>query len=328
MKAWQVTELGRPDQILHLGEMATPVAGTNQIVVKVRACSLGFPDVLMCRGEYQVKPAFPFVPGAELCGEVVDANGHPRFALGDRVLGLASGFLGGLAEHATMDATLAFPAPKQLEDAEAASLFSAYQTGWFGLHRRAALQPGETLVVHAAAGGVGTAAVQLGLAAGARVVAIVRGEHKADLARRLGADLVIDRTVTPVAATVNEFTGGRGADVICDPVGGDSYLDSTKCIAFEGRIVLIGFAGGEIQTQRLNHPLIKNYSIVGLHLAMYTMREPALVRSVHDELSRLVASNEIRPQVGRRSPFESAADALQELADGRSTGRNVVVGAN
>jgi NADPH2:quinone reductase len=326
MKAWQVGELGRPDEVLRLAQVDDPVPAEGQVLVRVLGCALGFPDVLMCRGEYQQKPAFPFTPGAELCGEVLEANGQPGFAVGDRVLGLGYDFLGGLAEYANMNATLTFPAPPELDDAEGASLFSAFQTSWFGLHRRGNLQAGETLLVHAAAGGVGSA-VQLGRAAGATVIAVARGERKAEIARSLGADLVIDRETTSVIDAVNEFTGGRGADVIFDPVGGDSYRESTKCIAFEGRILIIGFAGGELQTQRLNHPLIKNYSIVGLHLAMYSTRRPELQRAAHDELSKLVASGAIRPHVGQQSPFGAAATALQELADGKSTGRNVVLGA-
>lgn len=330
MKAWQVTGVGQPSEVLRTVDIPDVIATGNQLVVRVLACALGFPDVLMCKGEYQVKPDPPFVPGSELCGEIVEmgrtVGGATGLAVGDRVIGLATGYIGALAERAVMDARLAFPAPPELTDAEAASLFSAFQTGWFGLHRRAAIQPGETLLVHAATGGVGMAAVQLGRAAGARVIAVSRGERKTAIAKTLGADLVIDREVTSVIDAVKEFTRGGGADVIFDPVGGDSYQESTKCVAFEGRILVIGFAGGQIQTQRLNHPLIKNYSIVGLHFGLYTERDPGLVRGVHDELSRLVATRAIKPHVGLLSSFDEAADALQGLANGASVGRSVVLG--
>ena len=330
MKAWQVTGVGEPDQVLRRVDIPEVTAAPGQLVVRVLANALGFPDVLMCRGEYQVRPDPPFVPGSELCGEIVHIDPAISATTGlaacDRVIGLAVGYIGALAERAVMDARLAFPAPPELTDAEASSLFSAYQTGWFALHRRAGIQPGETLLVHAATGGVGMAAVQLGRAAGARVIAVARGERKTAIALNLGADLVIDRSVTSVIDAVKEFTDGRGADVIFDPVGGDSYQESTKCVAFEGRILVIGFAGGHIQTQRLNHPLIKNYSIVGLHFGLYTERDPGLVRGVHDELSRLVASGAIKPHVGLLSPFDQAAEALQGLANGASAGRSVVLG--
>ncbi|MGC5411997.1 zinc-binding dehydrogenase, partial [Streptomyces sp. DT225] len=151
-------------------------------------------------------------------------------------------------------------APDSLDDAEAAALHIGYQTGWFGLHRRARLQAGETLLVHAAAGGVGSAAVQLGKAAGATVIGVVGGPEKAKTAVALGCDLVIDRRTEDIVAAVKEFTGGRGADVVYDPVGGDAYAKSVKCIAFEGRIVVVGFASGTIPSPALNHPLVKNYS--------------------------------------------------------------------
>ena len=176
---------------------------------------------------------------------------------------------GALAEYALMEAT-ALPAPAVARRRRGRRfLLIGYQTGWFGLHRRAKLQPGETLLVHAAAGGVGSAAVQLGKAAGARVIAVVGGPAKAEAARALGADVVVDRRSEDFVAAVKEATGGRGADVVYDPVGGEAYQGSTKCVAFEGRIVVVGFAGGTIPAPALNHALVKNYSILGLHWGLY-----------------------------------------------------------
>jgi NADPH2:quinone reductase len=200
----------------------------------------------------------------------------------------------------------------------------AYQTGWFGLYRRAGLRVGETLLVTAAAGGVGSAAVQLGKAAGARVVGVVGSATKAHVVRSLGADLVVDRSSEDVVAAVKNFTGGRGADVVYDPVGGDSYATAAKVIAFEGRIVLVGFAGGKVTEVTLNHALIKNYSIVGLHWGLYRSKDPKLVRRAHDELVRLVDAGGVRPLVSERLAFGEAAEGMTRLAKGETTGRVTV----
>ena len=322
MKAWRVTELGEPHHAMSLDEVPDPQPAAGQLLVRVLGAAANFPDVLMCRGLYQVKPPLPFTPGVELCGEVAALGpGSTGFAVGDRVIGSPVLPAGGFAELALMDTATTFPAPVGLDDAEAAAFFIGYQTGWFGLHRRAHLQPGETLLVHAAAGGVGSAAVQLGKAAGARIIGVVGGPEKAEVARRLGADVVVDRHSEDFVEVVKEVTGGRGADVVYDPVGGDTYQRSTKCIAFEGRILVVGFAGGEIQSAALNHALVKNYSIVGLHWGLYATKDPALVRVCHDELSKLAADGVVKPLVSERLPLEAVADGLQRLADGTTVGR-------
>ena len=194
MKAWQLSRYGEPEEVLELADRPRPVPGPGQLLVRVLAASANFPDVLMIRGGYQVKPPLPFVPGVELCGEVAEAGpGVTVFASGDRVLGGAALPDGGFAEYALMDAARAMPVPETLDDAEAAPFHVTYQTGWFGLHRSARLAAGETLLVHAAAGGVGSGAVQLGKAAGATVIGVTGGKEKAAIARELGADVVIDR---------------------------------------------------------------------------------------------------------------------------------------
>ncbi|MEU6238341.1 NADPH:quinone oxidoreductase family protein [Kitasatospora sp. NPDC047058] len=323
MRAWQVAELGEPREAMRLADdVARPVAGPAQLLVRVRAAAVNFPDALMVRGQYQVRPPLPFTPGVELCGEVVEG---PR--AGERVIGNPVLPGGAFAEYALLEAAAAFPAPEALDDAEAAALHIGYQTAWFALHRRAGLRPGETLLVHAAAGGVGSAAVQLGRAAGARVIAVVGGPGKAAVARALGADLVVDRTAEDFTAVVAEATGGRGADVVFDPVGGAAYAGSAKCVAFEGRIVVIGFASGEIPAPALGHALVKNYSILGLHWGLYNTRDPQAVRAAHEELTKLAEAGVVRPLVSDRLPLAGAAEAVQRVADGRSTGRVVVLGA-
>lgn len=322
MKGWQVAALGEPREVMSLVEVADPVAGPGQLVVRVLASPANFPDVLMCRGLYQVKPDLPFTPGVELCGEVLAVgDGVTRFAVGDRVLGSSVLPYGGFAELALMDQNLTFHAPRSLDDAEASALYIGYQTGWFALHRRTQILEGETLLVHAAAGGVGSAAIQLGKAAGAKVIGVVGGPAKAEVARALGADVVVDRHEQDFVDVVKAETGGRGADVVYDPVGGDTYARSTKCIAFEGRILIIGFAGGDIQSAALNHALIKNYSIIGLHWGMYNLYDPAAVLACHEDLTRMADAGDIKPLISERLSLADMGDGVARLGDGTTVGR-------
>ncbi|MFD9858750.1 NADPH:quinone oxidoreductase family protein [Streptomyces alboflavus] len=318
MRAWHVHRNGEPGEVMRLEEAERPVPGDGQVLLKVRAANINFPDALLCRGQYQITPPLPFTPGVEICGETED---------GRRVIANPALPHGGLAEYAVADAAALLPAPDALDDAEAAALHIGYQTGWFGLHRRAHLKEGETLLVHAAAGGVGSAAVQLGRAAGVRVIGVVGGPEKAEVARGLGCDLVIDRRADDIVGAVKEATGGRGADVVYDPVGGDAYAKSAKCVAFEGRILVVGFASGAIPTPALNHALVKNYSIVGLHWGLYNTKDPRAVLECHEHLTELAAKGAVKPLVSERLPLGRAAAAVQRVADGTTTGRVTVLPA-
>ncbi|OEV04919.1 alcohol dehydrogenase [Streptomyces nanshensis] len=331
MKAWRVHKNGEPREVMRLEDIPDPEPGAGEVLVRVRAAAVNFPDALLCRGEYQVKPPFPFTPGVELCGEVLavgeGAEGTPGGgapAAGDRVIAQPALPMGGFAERTLVSAASVRKAPEALDDAEAAALHIGYQTGWFGLHRRARLQPGETLLVHAAAGGVGSAAVQLGKAAGARVIGVVGGRSKAETARELGCDVVVDRREDDIVAAVKDATDGRGADVVYDPVGGDAYAKSVKCIAFEGRIVVVGFASGAVPTPGLNHALIKNYSVLGLHWGLYNTKDPAAVQACHEELTALAADGSVKPHISERLPLEEGASAVQRVFDGITTGRVVI----
>jgi len=317
MRAWRVHELGDPSQVMSLDEVDRPTPGEGQVLVKVRAAALNFPDVLMAMGMYQEKPPLPYTPGVELCGEIVET--------GQRVIGSPSGGPGAFAEYALMDADAAFPAPEGLSDEKAASLYLTYQTGYVGLHRRARLQEGEWLLVHAGAGGVGSAAIQLGKAAGARVIATAGGERKVEVCRDLGADHVVDYTTEDFVPIVKEVTGGHGADVVYDPVGGDVFDKSRKCIAFEGRLVVVGFTSGRIPEAPANHLLVKNYSVVGLHWGLYRKHDPAVFGAVHQELTRLVEAGAIDPLVSQALPLEQAPQALKALADRSTVGKVVLV---
>ncbi|WP_243061041.1 NADPH:quinone oxidoreductase family protein [Nocardioides sp. SR21] len=317
-----MNSLGEPARVMRLEEVADLEPGPGQVVVRVLGAPANFPDVLMCRGEYQVKPTPPFTPGVELCGEVVAVGAEvARHTVGDRVIGMTTLPYGAFAELAVLEEEAAFPAPPELDDAQAGSLFIGYQTGWFALHRRTSLRAGQTLLVHAAAGGVGSAAIQLGKAAGARVIAVTGGAAKAEVARALGADVVVDRHTQDFVDVVKQETGGRGADTIYDPVGGETFARSAKCIAFEGNILVIGFAGGTIQSAALNHALIKNYSIVGLHWGLYAQKDPALVRECHEALCDLARQGLIDPLVSERLGLGEVADGVQRLADGVTVGR-------
>lgn len=321
MRAWQVTAHGEPAEVMRLAEMPVPEPGPGEVLVRVRAVAVNFPDVLLARGEYQERPELPFVPGIELCGDVValgeGVSGGRGIAPGTRVVGSK---IGVLSEYAVLPAVAVRPAPGVLGDAEAASLTIAYQTAWFGLHHRARLAPGETLLVHAGAGGVGSAAVQLGKAAGARVVAVVGSEAKAQVATAAGADIVHLRDDDWVGAV----KAGGGADVVFDPVGGDAFEGSARCVRFEGRIVVVGFASGRLPRVRADLALVKNYGVLGLHWALYQNRRPDLVEEAHAELTRLAEAGVVRPVVADVVGFDDAPAAIQRLASGATTGRLVI----
>ncbi len=325
MRAWRVHELGEPLDVMRLDDVEPVSPGQGELAIEVAACALNFPDVLLCRGQYQVKPPLPFTPGLEASGRVVavgdDVSGVRE---GERVIVLPTSPRGALSTRVLARPDEVYPIPESIDDSDAAALPITYQTGWFGLHHRARLQKGETLLVHGGAGGIGSAAIQLGLAAGAVVIATAGGPGKADVCRRLGADVVIDYLTEDFVDVVREVTDGRGADVVFDPVGGDVFDRSRRCVAWEGRIVTVGFTSGRVPEAPVNHVLMKNYSVVGIHWGPYRDRTPNLVRQCHDELLRLYADGSIRPLVTAKPSFEHAPEALRLLADRTSCGKIVV----
>jgi NADPH2:quinone reductase len=324
MRAWRVHELGEPTDVLKLEDVPEPVPGPGEVRVDVAAASLNFPDVLMCRGEYQVKPSLPFTPGSEVAGTVSALGaGVDTVEPGQRVIAVPKFGNGGLAEQTLAAAGTVYPIPESMDWPAAAALHITYQTGHLALHRRAALQPGETLLVHAGAGGVGSAAIQLGRAAGARVFATAGSPEKVQVCRDLGAEVVVDYRAGDFVAAVKDATDGRGADVIYDPVGGDTFDRSRKCVAFEGRILVIGFTSGRIADAPTNHALVKNYSVVGVHWGLYNVMQPKLVRDIHDELVRLHAAGDIAPLVSSVLPLDDAATALARLATRGTWGKVV-----
>jgi NADPH2:quinone reductase len=329
VKAWVVRTNGAPESMSfeHVPDVETP---DGMLRIAVGAAAINFFDSLLVAGTYQQKPELPFIPGVEIAGTVVEGPDGSGFSPGDRVFAQlrTEGIRGGgYAETAFARPQETLPMPDSMSLEQAAAFFVNYQTGWFGLHRRAKLQPGEFLLVHAAAGGVGSAAVQLGKAAGATVIASVGSPEKARVAAELGADRMIERNQEDLVQAVKDFTKGHGADVVFDPVGGEAFERSTKCIAFEGRIVVVGFTSGQIPQARANHVLVKNYSVVGLHWGLYQERKPELIGECTRELLRLHAQGRIAPYVSRRVPLEGAAEALSEVAAGKTTGKTVIVPA-
>ena len=318
-----VRELGGPGS-LEREELDPVSADPGQVVMDVSAAGCNFFDILITQGKYQVRPELPFSPGAEVAGTVRGVGeGVERFSVGDR----ASGFLeyGGFASTVAAPQERVFPMPPQMTFEEAAALGIVYQTSYVGLVRRANLREGETLLVHAAAGGVGLAAVQIGVALGARVIGTAGTPDKLDLVKQHGADAVINYREDDWVARVKELTDGRGADVIYDPVGGDTFDLSTKCIAFEGRILVIGFASGRIPSAQMSRVLVKNFSLVGLHWGLYFEKNLRVLQDTQEALSRLYAAGKIAPLVSATYPLTEAAAALEALAARRTTGKVVLI---
>jgi NADPH:quinone reductase len=304
-------------------EVPDPVPRAGEVVLEVEAAGCNFFDILLVQGKYQQKPQFPFVPGAEVAGTVREVGADVRgFAVGDRVFAGLS--LGAFAERIAVPAAALHRMPDAMTFPEGAAFPVVYPTSYAALIIRAQLRAGETLLVHAAAGGVGVAAVQIGKALGARVIATAGGADKLEVARRAGADLAIDYTRGDWVEAVKKATDGRGADVIYDPVGGEIFDGSLRCIAWNGRMLVIGFAGGVIPEVKANRILLKNISIVGLHWGAYAQHEPARIPEVFAGLAKLYDEGLIRPLIFGTYGLDEVPQALEALA-GRATYGKVII---
>ena len=323
MRAWQVHELGDPWEVLKLEEVEEPEPGPGEVVVEVEAAALNFFDALLCRGEYQERPEIPFIPGGEATGTIIAVGDGVDLEEGLRVI--ATPFpSGGYAEKVTVPAQGGvFPIPDDMPSEAATALHVAYQSAFFGLHRRANLSVGETVLVHAGAGGVGSAAIQIARAAGARVISTAGGSEKVEICRELGAEIAVDYEEENFVDAVKEATEGRGADVIFDPVGGEVFDLSRRCVAFEGRIVIVGFTGGKIADAPTNHLLVKNYSVVGLHWGLYNKKIPELIAETHDTLIRLYVDGQIDPLIFETVSFEEVPQKLELLSTRKTYGKLV-----
>jgi NADPH2:quinone reductase len=308
---------------LAVSEVPEPEVGAGALKVDVRAAGCNFFDILMIQGEYQVKPPFPFIPGADIGGVVREVGGGVEgFAAGDPVL--ASPGLGGFAEVVVTPADSAFRLPADMSFAEGAALPIIYPTSYAGLVHRAGLTPGEDLLVHAAAGGVGLSAVQIGKALGARVIATVGGPDKVAIARQNGADEVIDYREEDFAERVMALTGGKGADVIYDSVGGDVFDRSLKCIAWNGRLLVIGFASGRIPEVKTNRILLKNIAVTGLHWGAHQKKDPARVSETFEALFELYAAGKIAPVIYKTYALDELPLALRDLMSRKTYGKLIV----
>lgn len=323
MRALVVDELAPEYGGASLRELDTPRPGAGEVLVQVKAASINFPDLLMTRGEYQHKPALPFVPGMEMAGEVAAVGeGVTQWRVGDAVVGGAK--TGGFAEYALAPAAALRAKPQRLSFAQASAYGAAYLTAYVALVRRAQAQPGEWLLVHGAAGGVGLAAVDLGRRLGLKVIAASASDDKL---AQVAAEYAPDATVNVTGGfreQVKAITGGAGADIIYDPVGGDVFDESTRCIAFDGRLLVVGFTSGRIPTVSVNMPLIKGFSVIGVRAGEYGRRFPEKGRENAQAVWNLADQGLIRPRVYAELPLASWREAFDLLADRKVVGKAVI----
>ncbi len=322
MRAVVCRELRGPDA-LELAELPTPEPGACGVRIKVRAAGVNFADSLMLAGRYQEKPPLPFVPGLELAGEIEAVGAGVRgLEAGQRVLAVVSH--GAFAEQAIARADDVVLLPEGIDDVTAAGFAIAYGTAHGALRWRAELHAGESLVVHGAGGGVGLTAVECGKAIGAMVIATARGEEKLAMARAHGADHTVDSDDPDLKGKLRELTDGRGPDVVYDPVGGAVFDASLRAIAWEGRIVTIGFASGQVPQIPANLLLVKNAAVIGFYWGSYRKHDPERLRDGFKELFTWYREGRIRPHVSQTLPLAQAADAIRLLADRRAIGKVVV----
>jgi len=322
MRAVRVNALSEDITAVDMEEIDLPAPGEGEVQIRIRACAVNFPDLLMVQGKYQFKPPLPFTPGMEAAGDIVAVGpGVTAFAPGDKVVaGLRTG---GMAEGANTPAASCRAMPEAMSYEEAAGYTTAYLTAYVSLVRRGHLEAGETLLVHGAAGGVGMAAVDLGKQMGATVIATASSQEKLDVLADRGADHVIN-VADGFKDRVKELTGGRGADVIYDPVGGDVFDESVRCIAWGGRLLVIGFASGRIPDISVNMPLIKGFSVVGVRAGEYGRRDPEKGAENIAAIDAMAAKGTIRPYVYASFPLDQAAEAMCQLRDRRVIGKVVV----
>ncbi len=322
MKALYCQAYCEPDDLVY-GDLPPPEIGANDVRIAVRAAALNFPDLLMIQGKYQYKSPFPFAPGMECAGEIVEVGPEVTdLSPGDRVA--AHPWRGCLAEQVAAPADLVHKLPEEMDDVTAAGFCLTHGTVYHALHDRGALKPGETLLVLGAAGGVGINACTFGKQLGARVIAAASGPEKLELARAHGADEVIDYTREDLRDRVKALTENRGVDVIFDPVGGDATDQAMRCLAFDGRLLIIGFAGGRIADLRSNYVLIKCLQIVGVAFQRFTRLAPQQSKANMQAMFELWQDDKLKPLIGATYPLAEGARALNDMAARRATGKLVV----
>jgi NADPH2:quinone reductase len=325
MRAVQIVELSGPESALAEADLEEPepshmLTPGSGVVIDVHAAGVSFPEVLQTRGEYQLKPPLPFVPGSEVAGTVRSAPDGSNLSEGDRVA--ACCMLGAFAEVAVAPDFLTFPLSEELDFAQGAGLILNYHTAYFSLRQRGRLAEGETVLVHGAAGGVGTATLQIAKGLGARTIAVVSSDEKEQVARDAGADGVV-RSDAAWKDEAKELSGG-GVDVVIDPVGGDRFTDSLRSLREGGRVVVVGFTGGSIPEVKVNRLLLNNTEVVGAGWGAFVMGKPDVNREIGAEVNRLVDEGFVRPIVGASFPLDRVSDALQLIDSRGATGKVVL----
>jgi len=313
-------ELGPPES-LTLDDIPRAPLAPGQVRVAIHAAGLNFPDVLMVAGDYQLKPPLPFTPGMEAAGEVIEVSGVDGVRVGDRIMVKAR--FGCFADEIVVTPEQLLPLPSTFDFAQGATFLAAHGTAWHALHDRARIRPGEVLLVHGAGGGVGLAAVELGKVFGATVIACASSEEKLDVARQRGADHVVLYGREPFKDAVKRITGGRGADVVFDPVGGAVFEESLRCIAWGARLLVIGFTGG-VGNAKTNLVLIKGASVLGVRAGEAARHDPALGAARIDALTKLAEEGRISPHISHRLPLEDYAKAMRLLIERKAIGRVVL----
>jgi NADPH2:quinone reductase len=325
MRAAQITRLAGPAESIEIVDLPTPgeihpLTGEPGVVIDVRAAGASYPEVLMTRGEYQLQPELPFVPGTEVAGVVRSAPASASVSPGDRVAACTR--IGGFAEVAVAAPFLTFPLPHRLDFAAGAALVLNYHTAYLSLQVRGRLAAGETVLVHGAAGGVGTASLQVAKGLGARTIAVVSSDAKEEIARAVGADEVL-RSTGPWREQAEELSEG-GVDIVLDPVGGDRFLDSLRVLRTAGRLVVVGFVGGPIPEIKANRLLLNNIEVIGAAWGPYTRARPGGAEQIGAAVDRLIEAGAVRPLVGERFPLDQAAAALQSLDRREALGKVVL----
>jgi NADPH2:quinone reductase len=325
MRAVQIVRESGPESALELVEVPEPgpldtLAGGEGVLIDVHAAGVSFPELLQSRGQYQLRPALPFIPGSEVAGVVRSAPAGASVQAGERVAGFCG--LGGFAETAVAPEYFTFALSPQLDFAQGAGLILNYHTAYFALAMRGRLKEGETVLVHGAAGGMGTAALQVARGLGAHTIAVVSDEAKAKVAQQAGAEEVV-QLGEGWKDEVKQRSGG-GVDVVVDPVGGERFIDSLRSLREGGRLVVVGFTGGSIPEVKVNRLLLNNTEVVGAGWGAYVMSKPELNREVGAAVGRMVDAGAVRPIVGERFALERAGEALRVIDERRATGKVVL----
>lgn len=322
MKAMMSDQIGGPESLV-LRDMPSPPLGKGQVRIAVHAAGVNFPDTLIIQDKYQFKPPRPFAPGHEVGGTVAEIGPEVReYKVGDRVIGMVGH--GGYADEVVADEGQLLPMPANMSFDEGAAFTMTYGTSYYALKQRGELKPGETLLVLGAAGGVGLTAVELGARMGAKVIAAVGSDDKMEICRKYGATMFVNYSKEKMRDKVKELTGGQGADVIYDAVGGDAFDEAIRCIAWYGRLLVIGFASGRIPSLPANLALLKSCDVRGVFYGAWRAREPAEARKNFDEMFDMVRAGKLKPHISMTFPLAKAADAMNALLSRKATGKVVI----